>query len=96
MFGEPFHTTLDNATIGYRKAWMLDNYVLGHGNQIRSVYSVILCNAFVPTIYIHIYIYIYYMYIYIYIYVYIYTASECEPRASRIYLQTTQNYCIKS
>ena len=49
MFGEPFRTTLDNAIIGYRKAWMLDNYVLGHGNQIRSVYTVILCNAFVPT-----------------------------------------------
>ena len=49
MFGEPFRTTLDNAIIGYRKARMLDNYVLGHGNQIRSVYTVILCSAFVPT-----------------------------------------------
>ena len=49
MFGEPFRTTLDNAIIGYRKARLLDNYVLGHGNQLRSVYAVILCNAFVPT-----------------------------------------------
>ena len=49
MFGEPFRTTLDNAIIGYRKAWMLDNYVLGHDDQIRSDYTIILCKCICPN-----------------------------------------------